>query len=340
MIMILSDMITILISKTMLRMVRLGLAFTLLVAAAACAGAGEDDERLHIVATTSIWGDVVGQIVGDDATVEVLIPLGADAHDYEPTSQQVAALQAADLVVANGLGLEEGLEDVLEAAADDGANIFEVASELDPLPFATPHEHDEHEDGDDHDEEDRDDHGDHDHGDHDPHVWFDLTRIDIAAGLIAQQLSAIDATIDWASRALDYSSELLSTDEEILRTLDVVADEDRILVTNHEALGYFAARYGFEVIGVVVPGGSTLGDPSSAELAALVEEMEHEEVRVIFAETTQPTRLAEAVAAEVGDDVEVVELYTESLGEPGSGAETLTEMILTNANLVADALSR
>jgi zinc/manganese transport system substrate-binding protein len=110
------------------------------------------------------------------------------------------------------------------------------------------------------------------------------------------------------------------------------------MVTNHEAFGYFAARYGFEVIGVVIPGGSTLAEPSSAELAALVEIMESESVRVIFAETSQPTALAEAVAAELGGDVDVVELFTESLGPPGSGAETLSKMLLTNAERISAAL--
>ena len=110
------------------------------------------------------------------------------------------------------------------------------------------------------------------------------------------------------------------------------------MVTNHEAFGYFAARYGFETIGVVIPGGSTLAEPSSAELADLVEIMEQSGTNVIFAETTQPTTLAEAVAAELGDDVEVVELFTESLGGPGSGAETLSEMLLTNAGRISEAL--
>lgn len=328
--MILNNMITILISKFELRTAALGASLVALLLIAGCGASQAGDDELHVVATTSIWGDVVGQITGDDAIVEVLIPQGADAHDFEPTSQQVAALQRADLVVANGLGLEAGLGDILQSAADDGANIFEVAPELDPLPFAD-HGHDEQE-VDDEDEPDDED--------LDPHVWFDLSRVDIAAGLIAARLAEVDDSIDWDTRVSDYSATLQQTDEEVQRVLDEVAEEDRKLVTNHEALGYFAARYGFETIAVVIPGGSTLGDPSSAALAALVEEIEHEGVRTIFAETTQPTRLAEAVAAEVGAEVSVVELYTESLGEPGSDAETLAGMILADARLVADALTR
>lgn len=322
-------MITILIRSTTLRTFGLRglggfLSFALLLAG--CGGtAGDDQQGLRVVATTSVWGDVVEEIVGDDGTVDVLIPAGADAHEYEASPRQVASLQDADLVVANGLGLEEGLEDVLESAVSDGASILELAPELDPLPFA------------DHD----DDHADeeHGHGDEDPHVWFDPERVAAAAEMIAARLTEVDDSIDWMARATAYSERLLEADIEITELLNAVPRESRRLVTNHDALGYFAARYGFEVIAVVIPGGSTLSDPSSAELAALVEEIKHEGVRTIFAETSQTTRLAEAVAAEVGDDVSVVELYTETLGESGSDADSLIGMLLTNARRVADALS-
>jgi zinc/manganese transport system substrate-binding protein len=330
--MILSAMITILISSVRSRMTGTRLlapllALTMVLAACGTDGGARGDRPL-VVATTSIWGDVVSQLVGDAADVEVLIPRGADSHDYEPTSREVALLQEADLVVANGLGLENGLVDVLESASTDGANILEVAPLVDPIPFAAP-EHQDHE----HEDEA------HDHGDLDPHVWFDLTRVSIAAERIAEQLSEVDDSVDWVARAAEYSEELLQADEEAMSILEVVAEADRRMVTNHEALGYFADRFDFEVIGVVIPGGSTLADPSSSELAALVEEMQHEGVTTIFAETTSPTRLAEAVAAEVGEDVAVVELYTESLGDPGSGAETLIDLVVSNARFVADAVT-
>jgi zinc/manganese transport system substrate-binding protein len=330
--MILSAMITILISNVRTRMTGTRLlapllALTMLLAACGT-DSGADGDRPLVVATTSIWGDVVSQIVADAADVEVLIPRGSDSHDYEPTSREVALLQDADLVVANGLGLEAGLVDVLDSAAADGANILEVAPLLEPLAFA---EHD-------HGDEDHED-GAGDHSDLDPHVWFDLTRVDVAVGHITERLSSVDDSVDWPARAEEYSAALLAADEEAMTILKVVSDEDRRMVTNHEALGYFADRFDFEVVGVVIPGGSTLADPSSAELAALVEEMQHEGVNTIFAETTSPTRLAEAVAAEVGEDVAVVELYTESLGDPGSGAETLIDLVVSNARLVADALA-
>jgi zinc/manganese transport system substrate-binding protein len=335
MIMILSAMITILISNMRSRMADGRLLTPLLAVIVVLAGCGADtgadSDRPLVVATTSIWGDVVGQIVGQDADVEVLIPRGADSHDYEPTSREVALLQEADLVVANGLGLEEGLADVLESAAADGANILELAPLVDPIPFA---DHDEHGD------EPHQGAASQDHGALDPHVWLDLTRVEIAVGHIAEHLRDVDDSVDWTIRAAEYSAELLHADEEASAILEVVTPEDRMIVTNHEALGYFADRYDFEIIGVVIPGGSTLADPSSSELAALVEEMQHEGVGTIFAETSSPTRLADAVAAEAGGEVAVVELFTESLGEPGSEAGTLIDLVLTNSRLVAEALTR
>jgi zinc/manganese transport system substrate-binding protein len=204
-----------------------------------------------------------------------------------------------------------------------------VAPLVDPIPFAD-HDHEEEA----HEDEARD------HGDLDPHVWFDLARVDVAVGHIADRLGAVADSVDWDARAAEYSAELLGADGEASTILDVVAPEDRRMVTNHEALGYFADRFDFEIIGVVIPGGSTLADPSSSELAALVEEIQHEGVDTIFAETTAPTRLAEAVAAEAEGEVSIVELFTESLGEPGSEAGTLIDLVLTNSRLVAEALTR
>lgn len=294
--------------------------------ATACATDGEQDTDtgLAVVATTSIWGDVTSEVMGGDGIVDIVVPLGADPHDYQPSPRQVASMEGADLVIANGLGLEEGLSDVLAAIAADGANILEVAENVEPIPFS---EHDDHADEAD------------DQESLDPHVWFDPERVAAAARLIADQLAELDPSIDWQARAEAYANSLLETDQEITRILAPVPVEQRKLVTNHDALGYFAERYGFEVIGVVIPGGSTLAEPSSAELAHLVEIIERTGTPAIFAETTQPIRLADAVAAEVGGTVEVVELHTGSLGEADSGAASLIEMLLTNARRIADALS-
>jgi zinc/manganese transport system substrate-binding protein len=294
----------------------------------ACGGDGQrdDDGRLLVVATTTILGDVVGNVVGEDARVEVLIPVGADSHDFQASAAQIAELNRAALVVANGLGLEEGLENPLDAAADDGVRVLEVGPLLDPVPLGSRDVVEEGEEG--------------EHGGLDPHVWLDPLRMAEAAMLVAARLAEIDPATDWMTRAEEYAAELATADEEIAGQLSTIPEDDRRLVTNHESLGYFALRYGFEVVGVVIPGGSTLGNPSSAHLAELVEVMRREGVRVIFGETVEPGALAAAVASELGEDVEVVPLFTESLGESGSGADTLIGMLKTNAARIAEALGR
>lgn len=327
---------------------------------------GPDTESLFVVVTSTVWGDIVSNVAGDAVTVEVLFPVGADAHDYQLSSAQVASMQLADLVVVNGLKLEEGIVDVIESLEAEGVNIVEVAPLLDPIAFGggghADHDeagehagegastagecdpdtsHEEEEGG--HDEEDgehtdEDGHA-HEEGSCDPHVWMDPLRVATAVGLIADELTALDPTVDWTANARLYADALRTLDAEVIAMLEVVPEDRRKIATNHEAFGYFADRYGFEVVGVVFPGGSTLAAPSSAELAELVEIVTEENIDVIFGETVEPSALAEAVAAEVGGDVQVVELFTESLGIAGSGAETYVGMVRTNATLIAEALS-
>jgi zinc/manganese transport system substrate-binding protein len=207
--------------------------------------AGGRSDDIQIVVSTTVLGDVVANVTGPDASVVILMPTGADPHDYQASARQVAALNQADIVFVNGLGLEAALDDVLESAAADGANILEVAPLLEPLPFGD---------------------GDSD----DPHVWMDPTRMAKAATIIAQSLTSLDDSVDWKSRADAYGTRLDATDKEIEGILAAIPERDRKLVTNHDSLAYLADRYDFVVVGTVVPGGSTLGDPSSEELAQLV----------------------------------------------------------------------
>lgn len=294
----------------------------------ACGTAPTGDDVPRIVVTTSTLGDLVSNVVGADATVEIVMPVGADPHSFSPSSRQVAAMTDADLVVANGLGLEENFADVLESVTIDGGHVLDLGSMLDPIPFAAG--------DDDHGEEDQEEAEDHTL---DPHIWMDPLRMADAAGFVAETLAEINDEIDWASRAATYAAELTDLHTEIEQMLSGVDDTERFLVTNHDALGYFAARYGFEVVGTVIPGGSTLGDPSSEDLASLVATMRGLGVSVVFAESTRPSALADAVTAELGGEVQVVELFTGSLGEAGSGAETLIDMLRLDATRIAEALA-
>ena len=218
-----------------------------------------------VVVTTSILGDVVGNVVGDRGRVEVLMPVGADPHSFQPSASQAAALREADLVVVNGLGLEEGLHDVIEAAEADGVTVVEAASFVEALPFGEVAGHEGEGTAVEGEE--------HAHGTLDPHIWTDPARMaDVVTGLGEALASADPACADrWRAAAEGYRQELLDLDEEIAAILEAVPAAQRKLVTNHLAFGYFADRYGFEVLGAIIPGGATFAAPSPADLAALVE---------------------------------------------------------------------
>jgi len=307
----------------MRRTAALGAALVVAVAAlTGCSSGSADTEGVHIVATTTVLGDLVRNVVGEEADVEVLMPVGVDPHDFQASSQQVAAVQNADLVVANGLGLEGGLADVLGAASSDGVAVWEVGPDIDPRLFV----------------ESPDAAGSDAAGIYDPHFWLDPIRDADAARQLADHLAAVAPDHDWAAAAEQYAVELEKANDDISEILSVVPRGERKLVTNHRAFGYFSDRYDFEMIGTVIPGGATLANPSSSELAALVATIREEHVPAIFTETVEPDALARAVAEEVGSEVQVVELYTGSLGEPGSDGDTLIGMLETNARRIAAAL--
>jgi zinc/manganese transport system substrate-binding protein len=286
------------------------------LALGACGGAddGAAEAELRIVATTTILGDVVAAVAGPDAVVTVLISPGADPHDFQPSARQAGAIRDADLVVANGLGLEQAFDRLLDAADEQGT-LLAVAPELDPLPVAEPG-----------------------HDGLDPHVWLDPIRMADAALLIGDALADVAPDIEWPERAELYAQQLEALHADIEAQVASIPAERKVLVTNHDVLGYFAARYGFDVVGVIIPGGGTAAEPSAQDIEQLADKIEHVGVPAIFGETTHPGRLAETLRDEVGAEIEVVELYTESLGEPGSGATTYIEMMRTNVTRIVDAL--
>ncbi|MFN7147919.1 MAG: metal ABC transporter solute-binding protein, Zn/Mn family [Microthrixaceae bacterium] len=294
-------------------------------------GAG-DASAPTVIATTSIWADVTSQVGCGEVQVDTLIPVGTDAHEFEPTVQEADALLGASLVVANGLGLEEGLTDTLDAAAQDGVTVVEVGPELDPI--AGGDDHAEEEAG--HSEEEAG----HDHADSDdPHVWMDPERVAMAVPIIAEALEQVDGLSVDAEQiqgcADDYVTELTELSDEMASTLGALEGTQRHLVTNHEALGYLADRFDLEVIGAVIPSTSTLGESNVRDLDELAQVMQDEGVTRIFGEVTGSDQVAAALADKVGADVEVVALYTESVGDAGSGAETYLDMMGVNAGLIA-----
>jgi zinc/manganese transport system substrate-binding protein len=327
-----------------------------------------------VVVTTSILGDIVQTLIGDDGSVEVLMPAGVDPHGFEPSARDAATLREADLVIANGLMLEENLIAALAAAEEDGVRVFELAPELDPIdfdwdgPHAHGHDHDDHGDEEAHGHE-HEDHGDeeghgHEHEDHgheegngdddnghahgpeDPHIWFDPVRMATGVQLIAAEIAAVDEALDpqeWERRGEEYAEMLLELHEELEEILGAVPAANRQLVTNHDALGYLAVRYDFEVLGTVIPGSTTQVETDARSFAQLIETVDAAGVPAIFAENTDSVALADQLASEVlgrSDlQVDVVRIYTDALGEPGSGAETYPGLLRTTATLIAEALS-
>ncbi len=266
-----------------------------------------------IVVTTTILGDLVQRVAGDAATVEVLLPVGADPHGFAPSASQATSLRDADLVVVNGLGFEEGLQAVIDGAAEDGVAVFTAADHVAVL----------------------------DNGivGGDPHIWFDPLRMAQVVRALGDELDDVDgdAAVDWTERAESVAVELETLDRDIIDLLELV--EQRTLVTNHDVLGYFAARYDFTVLDTIIPGGSTLAEPSAADLDEVVESIEQSGVGAVFAESSNPSRLAEVVAEEVGRDVEVVELYTESLSDADGPASSYDAMMRLNAMRIATGLT-
>ena len=312
------------------------------------------------------------------ADIQTLIPVGGDPHGYEPSLRDRERMENAALVVANGLELEEGLEGTLEAVAESGTPVFEFAEGMEAIPFAFEgahhgegghgdeeegHDEDEaeeaeeeghHEEDDEdeeaeeegHDEEDEEaeeeDHGDEEEGHGsggDPHVWFDPQRV---SGALSGLASVLTSSVGLDAGAVDacltaYQAELEAVDAEIAAKVEELPADSRKLVTNHEALGYFADRYGFELIGTVIPSPASMAQASPAGLEELALIIEREGIKAIFAETLHTVDDVEALADRVGD-VDVITLYTGSLGPSGSGAETYVGFMRTNAGLIVDAL--
>ncbi|MFT6292977.1 MAG: zinc/manganese transport system substrate-binding protein [Ilumatobacter sp.] len=195
------------------------------------------------------------------------------------------------------------------------------------------------EEGDDHSDEEGDDHG-HEDGD-DPHIWTDPTRIATAVEALEPIISGL-AGVDAAALSTsisDYLDKLSALDASMDKALSAVPEAQRVLITNHEVFGYFADRYDFEVVGAIIPSLTSNAEPSAADIEELAEMIEAESIPAIFGETTQSTQLADALADEVDGAVAVVELFSESLGEDGSGAETYVGMMQLNADLITKALT-
>ncbi|MGC5234683.1 zinc ABC transporter substrate-binding protein AztC [Streptomyces albogriseolus] len=307
-----------------LRSLILGLlALAVSATATACTGA---DDRPDIVVTTDILGDVTREIAGDEADVTVLMKPGADPHSFGLSAVQAAELEQADLVVHNGLGLEENVLRHVDAARESGVATFAAGEAADPLTFRTA-----------------DDGGpEGEAGRPDPHFWTDPDRVRKVTALIADQViehvDGVDADAIRAN-ADRYAGHLTHLTAWMEKSFARVPEGRRALVTNHHVFGYLADRFGLRVIGAVVPSGTTLASPSSSDLRSLTEAMERADVRTVFADSSQPGRLAEVLRTETGGQVRVVGLHSESLTAKGEGADTYLRMMRANTTAMVDGLT-
>ncbi len=300
--------------------------FLLFLLLSACTAPPPPNSGLpQVLASTDIIADVVRQVGGEDIALQTLIPTGSDPHAFSPAPQDAAKIARADVIFLNGLGLESALQPLLENARPDAALVtlsqgLETAPESASLsqgetaPPPPPV------------------------GPADPHVWTDPNNVRAWLPLIVQALSQRDPENAplYQERAAAYAAQLEALDAWIVEQVAAIPPQRRVLVSDHEVWGYFAARYGFTLQAALIPGYSTLAQPSARELAALEDAIRQVGVPAIFVGRTVNPSLAERVAADTG--VRLVFLYTGSLSAPDGPAPTYLEWMRYNVTAIVNAL--
>lgn len=300
-------------------------ASTVLLLVAACGGSeggahAEPTGSSHptgqggrtIVVTFPILGAVVEELVDGEADVVVLVDGATDPHDFQPSARDAEAVARADLLVLNGLGLEGGVDGLIREAESAGVPVF----------VATDHITVRSQEADSHDHEGHSHDDGHDHGAEDPHFWMDPVEMSAVVGALSVELEGVG--LDTADRAAAMQAELVLLDDEVRSSLASIPPERRVIVTSHESMGYFADRYGLEVVGVIVASMSSQASPSAGELSALIEEVDEHGVTVVFVEIGTSRAVAETIAEQTG--AEVVELPSHNLGPDGTYSGFVREL--------------
>jgi ABC-type Zn uptake system ZnuABC Zn-binding protein ZnuA len=266
-----------------------------------------------VIATTSVFADLAQLALGDNVTIETIIPAGVDVHTFEPSPADAQKLAGADLIVMNGLGLDEWALSLLEAAGKSEEDVLELAEGIDESNawvYLEGEEHDE-EEGEVHSEEEGEEHG---HGGTDPHIWLDpkgaAIYVNRIAARVASELPERAAAIESARDA--GLAEIAALDEELRVGFAAIDASTRKIVTFHDAFGYFARAYEIEIVGVAVeaPG----QEPSAKEIAALIDAIKAAGVTSVFSEAQFPSKVLDQVAAETGATV-LENLYSDALGD-------------------------
>lgn len=330
---------------------------------AGCAPADQPaaEPGISVVATTTQVADFTNQIAGDAAQVTSLIQPNQSSHSFDPTAADLAALSAADVLVINGAGLEEWLDDAIEASGFAGVTI-DASSAIELMEFESGHdeghegeEHSEEEGHDDHGHDDghsdeakpadeeahSDDEHDHAHEGGDPHTWTSAANAIAMVETIAEGLADVDAENAgvFESNAAAYVAQLEALDTWIIENMQQIDPTDRLLVTNHEAFGYFVDAYGVTFVGAVIPSFDDNAEVSAADIDQLVDAIRDSGAPVVFSETSLSPAAAETIAAEAGVAVFSGDegLFGDSLGPEGSSGDTYIASMIHNVTVLIGA---
>lgn len=273
----------------------------------------------RVLATETFLADIARNIAGNRLKVDVLLPIGTDPHGFEPTPNDVRRVADSQVLIVNGAGFEEFLDRLLQNAGGSRI-IIEASAGLPSRPVAPNEPRDP---------------------DHptDPHFWLDPNNVIKYVENIRDGLSQADpaGASTYAANADAYIAQLKTLDQNIAAQVSVLPAERRVLVTDHDTLGYYADRYGFRIVGMIVPSISTGASPSAQQVAQLIQQIKATQAKAIFLETSTNPQLAQQIAQETGVKV-VTGLHTHSLTEPNGPAPTYIEMMKYNTRLIVDAL--
>lgn len=279
-----------------------------------------DQHKLSVVATTSIVGDVVHNVGGDTIRLDILMDAGVDPHSFEPSPRQVAALSDADVIFSHGLDLEESMEPLLESMAAEEKLIVPVAAKVETIAFD--------EKGEDADA----------HTGVDPHTWLDPNNVLVWVDAIEQTLSELDPdhAATYQANAETYRQQLRELDAWIREQIETIPPERRLIVTDHRLFGYFARRYGFQQIGAVVPGYSSLAGAAAQDLSTLEDAIRKYHVPAILVGNTVNPSLAKRVAQDT--NIRLVPIYTGSLSPSDGPAATYIDYMRYNTTMIVQGL--
>lgn len=327
----------------------------LLASAAALAFAAPAfaQDKLNVIATFSILGDIVQNVGGDRVEVTTLVGPDGDAHVFQPAPADAQAVAGANVIVANGLGFEGWMDRLVEASGTTAA-IITASEGVTPIAFGEEgHDHGhEHAEGEEHshdhaegEEQDHDHaaeeagHDGHDHGAEDPHAWQSVTNVALYVGNIERGLAAADpeGAETYAANAAAYLAELDALDAEIKAAVAALPEDRRTVVTSHDAFGYFAAAYGLTF--VAPQGVSTEAEASAQDVAALITQIRDAGIAAVFVENIADPRLLDQIAAETGAKIGGT-LYSDALSGPEGPAGTYLTMMRHNIGQLTAALSQ